>query len=112
MTLMALLWFQAEVLGYSRLYLGSSKVFSFLVFTEHSIYWPYRTLHHPRLYKTFHRPHHKWITYIWQRILRFRRLIYLPSPDPLRALCIPIHITRLSSLSLSIDGYTSPFLSL
>ncbi|KAF8838733.1 C5-sterol desaturase [Paxillus ammoniavirescens] len=70
MTLLTLPWFQAEVLGYSRLYdnvdeygwlyLGLS-IPLFLLFTEYTIYWLHRTLHHPRLYKTFHKPHHRWI---------------------------------------------------
>ncbi|KAF9223437.1 hypothetical protein BS17DRAFT_781852 [Gyrodon lividus] len=70
MTLLTLPWFQAEVMGYSRLYdnvdeygwlyLGFSIPF-FLFFTDYAIYWVHRLLHHPALYKTFHKPHHKWI---------------------------------------------------
>ncbi|KAI9566761.1 hypothetical protein HD554DRAFT_2024809 [Boletus coccyginus] len=70
MALLTLPWFQAEVMGYSRLYDDVSDygwfylVFSvpfFLVFTDYLIYWIHRTLHHPMLYKTFHKPHHKWL---------------------------------------------------
>ncbi|KAF8442372.1 hypothetical protein L210DRAFT_3478087 [Boletus edulis BED1] len=70
MTLLTLPWFQAEVMGYSKLYDDVSEygwfylVFSvpfFLVFTDYLVYWVHRTLHHPMLYKTFHKPHHKWI---------------------------------------------------
>ncbi|KAF8553956.1 C5-sterol desaturase [Imleria badia] len=70
MTLLTLPWFQAEVMGYSKLYDDMSEygwfylLFSvpfFLVFTDYLVYWVHRTLHHPMLYKTFHKPHHKWI---------------------------------------------------
>ncbi|KAG6373446.1 C5-sterol desaturase [Boletus reticuloceps] len=89
MTLLTLPWFQAEVMGYSKLYDDVSEygwfylvfsvplyasflsillhdahmicMLSFLVFTDYLVYWVHRTLHHPMLYKTFHKPHHKWI---------------------------------------------------
>ncbi|KAH0833289.1 C5-sterol desaturase [Lanmaoa asiatica] len=70
MTLLTLPWFQAEVMGYSRLYDDVSEygwlylalsIPFFLVFTDYLVYWVHRTLHHPMLYKTFHKPHHKWI---------------------------------------------------
>ncbi|KIK28702.1 hypothetical protein PISMIDRAFT_550227 [Pisolithus microcarpus 441] len=70
MTLLTLPWFQAEVMGYSRLYddvdqygwtyLVLSVPF-YLLFTDYAIYWVHRFLHHPSIYKTFHKPHHKWI---------------------------------------------------
>ncbi|OJA17368.1 hypothetical protein AZE42_03891 [Rhizopogon vesiculosus] len=70
MTLLTLPWFQAEVMGYSKLYdnveeygwgyLALSVPF-FLFFTDYGIYWVHRLLHHPSIYKTFHKPHHKWI---------------------------------------------------
>ncbi|PVG02223.1 putative sterol delta 5,6-desaturase [Serendipita vermifera] len=70
MTLCTLPFFQAEVMGYSRLYddvekygyfyLAFSAIF-FLVFTDYCIYWIHRWLHHPILYKRLHKPHHKWI---------------------------------------------------
>ncbi|KIJ14305.1 hypothetical protein PAXINDRAFT_116420 [Paxillus involutus ATCC 200175] len=70
MMLLTLPWFQAEVMGYSRLYDNVDEygrlylVLSipfFLLFTDYCIYWVHRILHHPTLYKTFHKPHHKWI---------------------------------------------------
>ncbi|KAF9237661.1 C5-sterol desaturase [Melanogaster broomeanus] len=70
MTLLTLPWFQAEVMGYSRLYDNVDEygwiylVLSipfFLLFTDYAIYWVHRILHHPSIYKTFHKPHHKWI---------------------------------------------------
>ncbi|KAL1670093.1 fatty acid hydroxylase superfamily-domain-containing protein [Schizophyllum commune] len=73
MMLLTLPWFQAEVMGYSRLYddvsmygwpyLISSVAlsFRFLVFTDYCIYWIHRWLHIPWLYKRLHKPHHKWI---------------------------------------------------
>ncbi|KAJ7645383.1 hypothetical protein B0H17DRAFT_1104073 [Mycena rosella] len=68
--LLTLPWFEAEVLGYSRLYnevetYGYFYLFAsvplFLLFTEYGIYWVHRGLHLPFLYKHLHKPHHKWI---------------------------------------------------
>ncbi|KAF5374047.1 hypothetical protein D9757_010055 [Collybiopsis confluens] len=72
MTLLTLPWFLGEVRGFSRLYdsvqdqwggwwylVGSIPVY--LLFTDYCIYWIHRWLHHPLLYKTLHKPHHKWI---------------------------------------------------
>ncbi|KAF8623615.1 hypothetical protein AX17_007318 [Amanita inopinata Kibby_2008] len=70
MTLLTLPWFQAEVMGYSKLYDGLdtygyfylfASVPLFLLFTDYCIYWVHRWLHIPFLYKIFHKPHHKWI---------------------------------------------------
>ncbi|KAL1742491.1 hypothetical protein HDZ31DRAFT_75494 [Schizophyllum fasciatum] len=70
MTLLTLPWFQAEVMGYSKLYEDVSKygwpylifsVFFFLAFTDYCIYWIHRWLHNPYVYKWLHKPHHKWI---------------------------------------------------
>ncbi|KAG2347713.1 C5-sterol desaturase [Suillus weaverae] len=70
MTLLTLPWFQAEVMGYSKLYDNVEEygwayfalsVPFFLLFTDYGIYWVHRLLHHPNIYKTFHKPHHKWI---------------------------------------------------
>jgi len=33
----------------------------FLCFTDFCIYWIHRGLHHPKIYKRLHKPHHKWI---------------------------------------------------
>lgn len=33
----------------------------FICFTDFLIYWIHRGLHHPLIYKTLHKPHHKWI---------------------------------------------------
>ncbi|XP_046899265.1 lathosterol oxidase [Hypomesus transpacificus] len=63
--------FFAEVRGYSKLYdnvnespLGWPGVLfsmiSFLLFTDMCIYWIHRFLHHKRIYKNFHKPHHVW----------------------------------------------------
>jgi lathosterol oxidase len=63
-------WFLAEVRGYSLLYLDVQDygwwymIFQFplfLVFTDCLIYWIHRGLHHPLVYKTLHKPHHRWI---------------------------------------------------
>ena len=61
----------AEVRGYSKLYdLAEDAPFPlynwlqfpfFILFTDFLIYWIHRGLHHPRVYKTLHKPHHKWI---------------------------------------------------
>lgn len=89
MTLLTLPWFQAEVMGYGRLYDDVNEygwgyfVFSifwyvfpsftsvrecvlialqrFLIFTDFCIYWVHRWLHIPWIYKRLHKPHHKWI---------------------------------------------------
>lgn len=64
-------FFLAEVRGYAKLYDDASDApFSlynliqfplFIVFTDFFIYWIHRGLHHPRIYRTLHKPHHKWI---------------------------------------------------
>ncbi|KAG5640791.1 hypothetical protein DXG03_007188 [Asterophora parasitica] len=70
MMLLTLPWFQAEVMGYSKLYDGLdtygyfylfASVPLFLLFTDYCIYWIHRWLHLPIFYKTLHKPHHKWI---------------------------------------------------
>jgi len=70
MALLTLPWFQAEVMGYSKLYDGIdtygylylfASIPLFLLFTDYCIYWIHRWLHLPFLYKIFHKPHHKWI---------------------------------------------------
>lgn len=65
--------FLLEVRGYSKLYMDvdwDSKASVawmvlqfpvFLMFTDLCIYWIHRGLHHPRVYKQLHKPHHKWI---------------------------------------------------
>ena len=91
MMLLTLPWFQAEVMGYSKMYDGLdtygyfyllasvplcvffshfhmprtnnfNSPFSFLLFTDYCIYWVHRWLHHPLIYKYIHKPHHKWIS--------------------------------------------------
>ncbi|PIA92048.1 C-5 sterol desaturase [Cercospora beticola] len=73
-------FFVAEVRGYSFIYdSAANPAFThpllnllggwynylqfplFLMFTDFCIYWIHRGLHHPRIYKTLHKPHHKWI---------------------------------------------------
>lgn len=61
----------AEVRGYAKLYDTTSEApFSaynwiqfpfFVLFTDFLIYWIHRGLHHPLVYKSLHKPHHKWI---------------------------------------------------
>jgi len=113
MALLTLPWFQAEVMGYSRLYDDVSEygwlylvlsvplyvsfidhcprrhISSFLVFTDYLIYWVHRTLHHPMLYKTFHKPHHKWLSTSSWFLFSLSADILSPSTDPLRIPCIP-----------------------
>jgi Delta7-sterol 5-desaturase len=62
-------FFVAEVRGYAKLYdtpaeapflLYSYLQFPFfLLFTDFWIYLIHRGLHHPRVYKTLHKPHHR-----------------------------------------------------
>lgn len=64
-------FFLAEVRGYGKLYDSSSdqpfflynylQFPIFIAFTDFCIYWIHRGLHHPAIYKTLHKPHHKWI---------------------------------------------------
>lgn len=70
MILLTLPWFQAEVMGYSKLYDNVSdygwtyffaSILLFLVFTDYGIYWIHRWEHHPVCYRWLHKPHHKWI---------------------------------------------------
>ncbi|KAK0711625.1 hypothetical protein B0H67DRAFT_493504 [Lasiosphaeris hirsuta] len=71
---MAFLTFPAlllEVRGYSKVYDTTAdgpglwydffQFPLFLVFTDLFIYLIHRGLHHPLVYKTLHKPHHKWI---------------------------------------------------
>jgi lathosterol oxidase len=63
--------FWLEVRGYSKIYdtteEGPGMWYNilqfpiFLLFTDFFIYWIHRGLHHPRVYKHLHKPHHKWI---------------------------------------------------
>ncbi|KAL6706691.1 c-5 sterol desaturase [Coniothyrium glycines] len=71
MAVMTVPWFLGEVRGYSKLYDTSAEgpgtwydwaqIPFFLFFTDFLIYWIHRGLHHPRVYKYVHKPHHKWI---------------------------------------------------
>jgi lathosterol oxidase len=64
-------FFLAEVRGYSKLYdeladepypyYNYLQFPLFLLFTDFCIYFIHRGLHHPLIYKTLHKPHHKWI---------------------------------------------------
>jgi Delta7-sterol 5-desaturase len=64
-------FFMAEVRGYSKLYDAAAdgpgtwynlcQFPCFLIFTDFWIYLIHRGLHHPLVYKTLHKPHHKWI---------------------------------------------------
>ncbi|MCJ1406422.1 c-5 sterol desaturase [Ptychographa xylographoides] len=71
MAILTVPFFVAEVRGYAKLYDAPADApFSlynilqfpfFILFTDFFVYWIHRGLHHPRLYKTLHKPHHKWI---------------------------------------------------
>ncbi|KIY43871.1 C5-sterol desaturase [Fistulina hepatica ATCC 64428] len=70
MTILTLPWFEAEILGYSKLYDGPDtygwpyfffSILLYLLFTDFGIYWAHRWLHWPTVYKLLHKPHHKWI---------------------------------------------------
>lgn len=76
MMLLTLPWFLGEVRGFSKLYGGDpsnhwggwwylvGSIPAYLVFTDYCIYWIHRWLHHPLLYKTLHKPHHRWISWV------------------------------------------------
>ncbi|KAB8213109.1 hypothetical protein BDV33DRAFT_82468 [Aspergillus novoparasiticus] len=71
MSLLTAPFLVAEVRGYAKLYDGfSDEPFPyysiiqfplFIAFTDFCIYWIHRGLHHPLIYKSLHKPHHKWI---------------------------------------------------
>ncbi|KAK7032801.1 fatty acid hydroxylase [Favolaschia claudopus] len=70
MSLMTVPFFEAEVLGYTRLYdkietygylYFFASILLFLLFTDYLIYWVHRSLHIPFLYKHLHKAHHRWI---------------------------------------------------
>lgn len=70
MSLLTALCFVPELRGYSKLYWKLDDYPSwylwaqfplFIMFTDFGIYLIHRGLHHPMLYKTLHKPHHKWI---------------------------------------------------
>jgi len=71
MAVLTVPFFFAEIKGYAKLYdapaeapFGLYNILQFpffILFTDFFVYWIHRGLHHPRLYKTLHKPHHKWI---------------------------------------------------
>jgi lathosterol oxidase len=71
MSLLTAVGFVLEVRGYSKLYDTTAdgpgmwynffQLPLFLFFTDFFIYLIHRGLHHPSIYKTLHKPHHKWI---------------------------------------------------
>lgn len=71
MSLLTAACFVAEVRGYGKLYDNSAdgpgKWYDFaqfpffLMFTDCFVYLIHRGLHHPLIYKTLHKPHHKYI---------------------------------------------------
>lgn len=71
MAILTVPFFLTEVRGYSLIYdsFDDAPFFLwnfiqfpvFICFTDFFIYWIHRYLHHPKLYKTLHKPHHKWI---------------------------------------------------
>lgn len=71
MSMLTVPFFLAEVRGYSKLYDNpADEPFPFynyiqfpffILFTDCFVYFIHRGLHHPLVYKTLHKPHHKWI---------------------------------------------------
>ncbi|ODV61228.1 C-5 sterol desaturase ASCRUDRAFT_75930 [Ascoidea rubescens DSM 1968] len=76
MVLCTVPWFMLDINGYSNLYLNVNETsgawpygwkaiffeyFTFIMFTDCGIYLIHRWLHWPKVYKMFHKPHHKWI---------------------------------------------------
>ena len=71
MALLTAACFAAEVKGYAKFYdtpdeapfyaYNYLQFPLFILFTDCLIYFIHRGLHHPRVYKTLHKAHHKWI---------------------------------------------------
>lgn len=71
MALLTAPFFVLEARGYAKLYdTVAEEPFPyysiiqfpfFICFTDFFIYWIHRGLHHPLVYRTLHKPHHKWI---------------------------------------------------
>ncbi len=70
MSLLTVPWFVLEIRGYGKLYWNLEDwgwpylLFQFplfIMFTDCGIYYIHRWLHIPFIYKTLHKPHHKWI---------------------------------------------------
>lgn len=71
MSILTLPFFLAEVRGWTKCYDAfDEEPFRgynwlqfplFVLFTDFCIYWIHRGLHHPAVYRTLHKPHHKWI---------------------------------------------------
>ncbi|KAJ9660685.1 c-5 sterol desaturase [Neophaeococcomyces mojaviensis] len=71
MAVLTACFFVLEVKGYAKFYdrLDDAPFSAynylqfplFILFTDFCIYWIHRGLHHPLIYKTLHKPHHKWI---------------------------------------------------
>lgn len=71
MALLTAPFFVLEARGYAKLYdTVADEPFPyysilqfplFICFTDFFIYWIHRGLHHPLVYRTLHKPHHKWI---------------------------------------------------
>ena len=109
MMLLTLPWFQAEVMGYSKVYDGldthgylylfasvplcvfpspfhipqTDLFLSYLLFTDFCIYWVHRWLHLPVFYKYIHKPHHKWISmflYIYPLYYAQQVMLLVPTP--------------------------------
>ena len=109
MMLLTLPWFQAEVMGYSKVYDGlntygyfylfasvplcvfpspfhipqTDLFLSYLLFTDFCIYWVHRWLHHPMFYKYIHKPHHKWIStflYLFPLSYAYKVALLVPTP--------------------------------
>lgn len=70
MSLYTAVCFAFELKGYSKLYFKLDdyplwylflQFPLFIFFTDCGVYIAHRALHHPLLYKKYHKPHHKWI---------------------------------------------------
>ncbi|GAO16265.1 uncharacterized protein UV8b_08216 [Ustilaginoidea virens] len=71
MSVLTLPFSLAEARGYTKLYDTSAdgpglwydvlQYPLFILFTDFSIYWIHRGLHHPLVYKALHKKHHRWV---------------------------------------------------
>ncbi|CAO3587201.1 unnamed protein product [Absidia cylindrospora] len=112
-------WFVGEIKGYSMLYDGTPQTMYewcyligtvpfFLFITDMGIYWIHRLLHHPLIYKSLHKLHHKWIVPTPFASIAFHPIDgYLQStPYHIYAFLIPMHKWLYLAMFILVNVWT------